>query len=69
MVIIDFFKFKYFCHKEFSLPLGGAGVGKTFMIKVIAKWIEKILRIAGDNPSKPKLLLLGPTGMSASLIG
>ena len=32
-------------------------------------WAEKILRQAGDDPSKPKVLLLGPTGMAALLIG
>ena len=49
--------------------LGGAGTGKSFLIKITAKWAEKILRQAGDDPSKPKVLLLGPTGMAAMLIG
>ena len=48
---------------------GGAGVGKSFMINVLAKYVEKILRCPGDDPSKPKIILLGPTGMAASLIG
>ena len=51
-----------------SIP-GGAGVGKSFMIRALAKYVEKILRLPGDDPTKPKIILLGPTGMSASLIG
>ena len=39
------------------------------MINVLAKYVEKILRCPGDNPSKPKIILLAPTGMAASLIG
>ena len=49
--------------------LGGGGVGKTFLIKTISKWAEKILRKAGEDPTHPKVLLLAPTGKSASLIG
>lgn len=48
---------------------GGAGVGKSFLILTIASWTEKIMRQHGDNPSIPKVLLMGPTGMAASLIG
>ena len=47
---------------------GGGGVGKTSVINTIAKWAEKILRKPGDNPMKPKVILLAPTGMAASLI-
>ena len=49
--------------------LGGGGVGKTFLINIVKKWAEKILRRAGDDPSKPKVILLAWTGMAASLIG
>ena len=49
--------------------LGGGGVGKSFFIRTTSKWIEKILREAGDDPYKPIVLLLGPTGMAAVLIG
>lgn len=49
--------------------LGGAGAGKSFLICTIATWAERTLRQPGDNPNLPKILLLGPTGMSASLIG
>ena len=48
---------------------GGGGVGKTFLIKAISQWAEKILRQPGDDAVNPKVLLLGPTGKSASLIG
>ena len=34
----------------------------------MAKWIEKILRKPGDNPLKPKVLILAPTGIAANLI-
>ena len=47
---------------------GGGGVGKTFVINTISKWAEKILRKPGDNPLKPKVILLAPTGMAACLI-
>ena len=48
---------------------GGGGVGKTFLIKAISQWAEKILRQPGEDAINPKVLLLGPTGKSASLIG
>ena len=49
--------------------LGGAGMGKSFLINLISKWTERILRKEGDAPNKPVILLLGPTGMSACIIG
>lgn len=49
--------------------IGGAGVGKSFLIRTLASWSERILREPGDHPHCPKVLLLGPTGMAASLIG
>ena len=39
------------------------------MIRVIAKYAEKILRLPGDHPTRPKVILLAPTGKAASLIG
>ena len=47
---------------------GGAGVGKTFLINLLAKWCEWILRKPGDNPLKPKILLMAHTGIAAHLI-
>ena len=37
---------------------GGGGVGKSFMINCISKWIEKIMREPGDNPFKPKVIVM-----------
>lgn len=48
---------------------GGQGVGKSRTIQTCAQHAEKILRQAGNHPNLPRVLLLGPTGMSASLIG
>ena len=36
---------------------------------MIARHADKILTKPGQDPSKPKILLMGPTGMAASLIG
>ena len=51
------------------LVLGGAGVGKSATIKIVAHHAENILRQAGSHPHKPRVLILGPTGKAASLIG
>jgi hypothetical protein len=48
---------------------GGAGVGKSAVIRILSKWAEKILRKAGGHPNKPRVLLTAPTGMATSLIG
>ena len=48
---------------------GGQGTGKSYLIRAISKHVEKILRQPGDNAEKPKVFLLGPTGMAASMIG
>jgi hypothetical protein len=47
---------------------GGAGVGKSAVIRIISKWCEKILRKAGDHPNKPRVLIAGPTGMASAVI-
>ena len=44
-----------------------AGVGKSRTIQACAQWAEKLLRRAG--PYLPRVLILGPTGASAALIG
>ena len=55
--------------KQLGLILhGGGGVGKSATTKVCAQWAEHILRRAGDNQTKPRILLLCPTGMAASVI-
>ena len=43
---------------------GGGGVGKSYLIITLAKWITKILA-----STDPKVLLLAFTGVAASLIG
>ena len=48
---------------------GGGGVGKSHLMLVLSRWVEKLLRRAGDDPTNPKCLLLAPTGVAASLIG
>ena len=56
--------------KQLYVFAGGGGVGKTFLINVVSKWAEQILRKAGTDPAiNPVVLLLGPTGKSANLIG
>ena len=55
--------------REYKLVVvGGGGVGKSATLKVCAQWAEQILKRAGDNPSKPRVMLLCPTGMAASVI-
>ena len=49
------------------LFLGGGGVGKSYLITTVAKWVEKILLNPG--PISHKVLLLAFTGFAASLIG
>ena len=51
------------------LVLGGAGVGKSRTIKVVAVTAEDILREAGSHPNKPRVLILAPTGKAATIIG
>ena len=51
------------------LILGGAGVGKSQTIKVMAMQSEKILRTKKSHPNKPRVLLTAFTGKASSLIG
>ena len=44
---------------------GGAGVGKSHLIKAIHMSLSKLLMHKGGNPEKPKILLLAPTGVAA----
>ena len=48
---------------------GGAGVGKSAVIRIISLWAEKILRQSGQNPNNPRVILCAPTAKAASLIG
>ena len=47
---------------------GGAGVGKSFTIRAISLWAEKLLRKPGHNPNYPRVLICAPTGKAASII-
>ena len=49
--------------------LGGGGVGKTFLIKLLSQWIDYILQEAGDVTYYPKVIRLAATGNAAYLIG
>ena len=54
---------------KISSVLGDGGTGKSHFISVASKWAEKTFVQSGDNPNRPKILLLAPTGKAASLIG
>ena len=47
---------------------GGAGSGKTFVIKTLAQWMTKILITSGDSTCFPYVLKTAFTGTAASLI-
>ena len=44
---------------------GGAGVGKSHMIKTIHMSLSKVLMYKGGELDKPRILLLAPTGVAA----
>ena len=50
---------------------GGGGVGKSYLIKTTAQWVDKILREGKDRniPERPTILLLAFTGVAAKNIG
>ena len=45
---------------------GGAGAGKSTVIKVVAAWTQKILQQAGDNPDCPSVIITAFCGTAAS---
>ena len=47
---------------------GGAGSGKSTVIKIMTEWMEKILRKPGDNPNMPYIIKAAFTGSASSLI-
>ena len=49
--------------------LGGGGVGKSFLIKLLSQWIDYILEQPGDITYYPKVIRLAYTGNAAYLIG
>ena len=44
-------------------------MGKSFAINVVARHADAIFTKVGNDPRMPNVLILGPTGMAASLIG
>ena len=48
---------------------GSGGTGKSHLVKVIYNAISKTLLYHCKDPEKPRVLLLGPTGISAVNIG
>ena len=57
----------FFIVSIFSLFKGNGGTGKSYLIRVICKWCEKILQKPGDL--RPKVLRLSYAAVAASLIG
>ena len=47
---------------------GGAGSGKSEVIKVLAQWCQLLLQQSGDNPDHPHVILAAPTGTAAANI-
>ena len=47
---------------------GGAGAGKTTVIRILCDWVELILRKEGDETGMPFIIKSAPTGAAASLI-
>ena len=48
---------------------GGAGTGKSTLIRIIAEWTESTLRCDDDrHPDQPFILLTAPTGTAAKNI-
>ena len=47
---------------------GGGGVGKSNTTRVCAQWAETILKREYSKQDLPRVLLLCPTGMAASVI-
>ena len=47
---------------------GGAGSGKSRVIKPLAEWVEHTLRQPGDDPNAPYVVLCAFTGTAAANI-
>ena len=45
---------------------GGAGAGKSLLIKAMGQWFEKELQQSGDDPNKPYVLITAFTGTAAA---
>ena len=66
--MINLFFLEKIIHLMFCFS-GGGGVGKSFLIRLISQYVNKDLRKVGDDPNRPKVIILAPTGIAASLIG
>ena len=51
------------------LPSGSGGIGKCHLVKEVYKYKSKTLHYHCKEPEKPRVLLLGPKGISALNIG
>ena len=52
--------------KPFHIFLtGGAGLGKSYLMKNIFISVSKLLSFRGGDPEKPRILILAPTGLTA----
>ena len=55
--------------KSFQIFLSGvAGVGKSFLIKAITKYLKRVLRYANQNLDQPSVLMATCTGTAATSI-
>ena len=45
---------------------GGAGVGKSFLLKVVTEYLKIILRYPGQNLDEPSVLVTASTGKAAT---
>ena len=72
MIVTGMFKTSHKYLKWYLIGIhitGDGGTGKSHFISIASQWAEKFLIHSGDNPNRPKILLLAPTGKAASLIG
>ena len=53
--------------KPFKIFLsGGAGVGKSFLIKAITEYLKRLLRYPNQNLDQPSVLVTAYTGKAAT---
>ena len=53
--------------KPFQIFLiGGAGIGKSFLIKAITEYLKRALRYPNQNLHQPSVLLTASTGKAAT---
>ena len=53
---------------ENLVVIGGAGSGKSTVIKCLTQWCHRILMKPGDDPNSPYILKAATTGAASSLI-